>query len=113
MITSTLQPPRLRPTPMYNIYIYIYIYILESSGALRAPLILFLPSVDLRFFTGKAFFNILSTPTKSTSKVSRILHLAPRVTFNSSLPVQHQNKGKHALPHVPKSPQNVLGRYQT
>ena len=57
----------------------------------RATLILLLPVIDLRFFTAKAFFNILTTPTKSTSKLSCILHLAPRVTFNGSLPVAFGN----------------------
>ena len=49
---------------------------------LCSPLILLFPSIDLRFFTANAFFNILSTPTKSTSTLfaSFIWRLASRST---------------------------------
>ena len=49
-VATNLFRCRYTPQPIYgSIYIYIYIYILESSGALRAPLIL------LRYQNGRFY----------------------------------------------------------
>ena len=51
-------------------YIYIYIYILESSGALRAPLILLLahPPVSTLFFSSPGIPNPPCSTLKGAAK---------------------------------------------